>query len=57
MRRLAAGEPVERDAYFFRTVIRFATGAPHWLHLNKVIALASAARHARQVVLDVYRVA
>lgn len=56
MQRLAAGEAVGRDAYFFRTVIRFATGAPHWLHLNKVLALAVAARHARQVVLDVYRV-
>jgi len=34
MARLARGEPVARDEYFFRTVVRFTTGAPQWLHLN-----------------------
>ncbi len=38
--RLARGDLVPRDEYFFRTVVRFTTGAPAWLHLNKVLALA-----------------
>jgi len=55
MARLAAGEAVGRDAYFFRTLMRFTTGHPAWLHLNKVMAVASGERQARQVVLDVWR--
>lgn len=55
MARLAAGEAVQRDAYFFRTLMRFTTGHPAWLHLNKVMAIASGERQARQVVLDVWR--
>lgn len=55
MARLAAGEAVPRDAYFFRTLMRFTTGHPDWLHLNKVMAIASGERQARLVVLDVWR--
>ncbi|MCE2914763.1 MAG: DUF3237 family protein [Rubrivivax sp.] len=56
MERLARGEPVPRDAYFFRTVVRFTTGAPAWQHLNKVLALACGQREARRVLLDLYRI-
>lgn len=56
MARLAAGEPVARDEYFFRTLMRFGTGAPQWLHLNRVLALAVGQREARTVLLDVYRI-
>ena len=56
MARLAAGEAVGRDEYFFRTLMRFTTGAPQWLHLNKVLALAVGQREARAVLLDVYRI-
>jgi hypothetical protein len=56
MARLARGEAVGRDAYFFRTLMRFQTGAPAWLHLNKVMALAVGQREARAVLLDVYRI-
>ena len=56
MARLAAGEAVPREAYFFRTVMRFTTGAPQWLRLNKVLALACGLREARLVILDVYRI-
>ena len=56
MARLLAGEPVPRDAYFFRTIIRFQTGAPQWLHLNRVLALACGQREAARVLLDVYRI-
>ena len=57
MRRLARGEPVRPDEYFFRTVVRFTTGAAVWLHLNKVIVVAVGRREAARVVLDFYRVA
>jgi hypothetical protein len=55
MARLARGEAVERDAYFFRTIVRFTTGAPAWEHLNRTMAVSVAAREARRVVLDLYR--
>jgi hypothetical protein len=54
--RLARGEPVSRDAYFFRTVVRFTSGASTWLHLNKVMALAVGQREASAVLLDFYRI-
>lgn len=56
MARLARGDALARDAYFFRTLMRFQTGAPQWLHLNKVMALAVGQRQAKLVVLDVYRI-
>ncbi|HWP19320.1 MAG TPA: DUF3237 domain-containing protein [Burkholderiaceae bacterium] len=55
MARLARGEPVDPHEYFFRTLMRFATGAPAWAHLNAVMAVASGRREAHRVVLDVYR--
>ena len=56
MQRLARGESVPREAYFFRTVMRFQTGAPAWRHLNGVLALAVGQREAGEVLLDVYRI-
>ena len=56
MARLARGEPVARDEYFFRTLMRFQTGAPTWVHLNKVMAIAVGQRERGLVVLDVYRI-
>jgi hypothetical protein len=56
MQRLARGEAVARDEYFFRTLVRFTTGAAAWLHLNKVMALACGQRDARTVRLDLYRI-
>jgi hypothetical protein len=55
MARLARGESVDPAEYFFRTLMRFTTGHPAWLHLNKVMAVASGRREARLVVLDVWR--
>jgi hypothetical protein len=54
--RLARGEPAARDEYFFRAIMRFQSGAPKWLHLNRVMALACGQREATRVVLDVYRI-
>ena len=55
MARLAAGEPVAPHEYFFRTCVRFTTGAPAWQHLNRSIAIAVGARQARRVILDLHR--
>jgi len=56
MARLARGDAVPRDDYFFRTLMRFQSGAPAWAHLNRVMALAVGQRLAQRVVLDVYRI-
>ena len=56
MARLSRGESVGPNEYFFRTLIRFQTGAAAWLHLNKTMAIASGRREARLVVLDYFRI-
>ena len=55
MAKLAAGEVVPPEAYFFKTVLRFSTGAPAHLGLNRTIAVATAQRSAHAVQLDVHR--
>ncbi|HSU22092.1 DUF3237 domain-containing protein (plasmid) [Comamonadaceae bacterium OTU4NAUVB1] len=55
MARLGRGEAVAGDAYFFRTLIRFTTGAARWAHLNATMAIARGTREASRVLLDVYR--
>lgn len=55
MARLARGEAVDRSEYFFRTLIRFQTGAAAWLRLNKTMAIACGRREATRVILDYYR--
>ncbi|HEY8608241.1 MAG TPA: DUF3237 domain-containing protein [Noviherbaspirillum sp.] len=56
MRRLAAGEPVAPDAYYFRTAITFQTGAARWRHLNSAIAIGHGARTAGAARIDVFLV-
>jgi hypothetical protein len=51
---LARGEEVEPARYFFRTVMRFETGAPGFAWLNKTIAVGSAERRARKVLIAAY---
>ena len=52
---LARGEDVDPAKYFFRTVLRFETGAPDLAWLNKTIAVATAERKARRVELRAFR--
>ena len=52
---LARGEHVDPSRYFFRTIMRFETGAPYLESLNKTIAVATAERKARQVLLTAYK--
>jgi len=56
MAQLARGEAVPPQAYYFRTVVRFTTGAAAWLHLNRTLALAVGQRQADAVLLDFYRI-
>ncbi len=52
---LARGEVVPANRYFFRTVMRFETGDTDLLWLNRTIAVATAERRARQVLLEAWR--
>lgn len=52
---LARGEQVDPAQYFFRTVMRFETGAPYLEWLNKTLAVASGERQARRVLLGAYK--
>ena len=52
--RLAAGEAVDPAQYYFRTVLRFETGAPNLDWLNRVIAIARGARLPQAVELQAF---
>ena len=52
---LGRGEDMPPEKYFFRTVMRFETGAADLQWLNRTIAVASAQRKARQVLLEAYK--
>ena len=52
--RLGRGEEVDPASYFFRTFMRFETGAPELAFLNTTMALATAERRARRVELRCY---
>ena len=54
IRRLAEGEPVDPGEYYFRVSIQYETGAPAYLWLNRIVAVASAVRLADQVIYDAY---
>ncbi len=54
--KLAQGEPVSRDLYYFRTCVRFETADPEADWLNRVLAIAVGARDKMQVRLDLFEV-
>lgn len=56
MRRLAAGEPVDPSLYYMRTAPRFETGAERYRWLNRLICVATGARRASAVELEVFQV-
>jgi hypothetical protein len=51
---LADGEDVDPARYFFRTVMRFETGARELEWLNRTLAVARAERKSRKVLLEAY---
>jgi uncharacterized protein DUF3237 len=56
LQRLKRGEPVDPDLIYFRTVPKFETGAGKYRWLMESLFVASAARHADRVVIDVHQV-
>jgi hypothetical protein len=52
--RLARGEEVDPASYYFRTLMRFETGASELAFLNTTLAVATAQRHARRVELQCF---
>ena len=56
LERLKRGEPVDPKLIYFRTVPRFETGAEKYRWLMQSLFVASAARHADRVVVDVHQV-
>jgi hypothetical protein len=55
--RLAQGEAVPADAYYFRTAMRFETGAPAYAWLARTLAVARGIREPDRVRLEVFALA
>jgi hypothetical protein len=56
LQRLAAGEPVDPSLYYMRTTPRFETSAAPYQWLTRTICVATGARRAAAVELDVFEV-
>jgi hypothetical protein len=56
MRRLAAGEAVDPSLYYMRTTPRFETGDARYAWLNRIVCVATGARHTDAVELEVFEV-
>ena len=56
LQKLKRGEPVDPRLIYFRTVPKFETGHEKYRWLMEHIFVASAARHADRVVIDVHMV-
>ena len=56
LQKLKRGEPVDPKLIYFRTVPKFETGSEKYRWLMEHIFVASAARHADRVVIDVHQV-
>ena len=55
LERLARGDDVGADEYFFRTVMRFETGAPEFDWLNRSIAVTTAQRQGGHVLFHAWQ--
>ena len=56
LKRLLADEAVDPGEYYFRTSIRFRTGAPDFAYLNFRLAVARGERKRGSVRLEVFEV-
>jgi hypothetical protein len=56
LKRLGDGEPVDPSEYYFRTAMRFRTGAPELAYLNFRLGVARGARRPGMVRLEVFEV-
>jgi len=56
LRKLSAGEEVDPSLYYMRTTPRFETGDARYAWLNRIVCVATGARRAAAVELDVFEV-
>ncbi|WP_326569378.1 DUF3237 domain-containing protein [Amycolatopsis rhabdoformis] len=56
LRRLAAGEPVDPDSYYFRECLFFEAGDERTAWLNRVVTVARGARTRSSVKVEVFEV-
>jgi len=56
LRRLSAGEEVDPSLYYMRTTPLFETGDARYAWLNRIVCIATGARRAAAVELDVFEV-
>ena len=56
LKQLMAGEAVDPSRYYMRTTPSFETGDARYAWLNRIICVATGARRAAAVELDVYEV-
>ena len=56
LQKLSLGEPVEPSLYYMRTTPSFETGDARYAWLNKLVCVATGARRAAAVELEVYEV-
>ncbi len=54
--RLARGDDVDPDDYYFRTHVRFSTAAPELSWLNDLLAVSTGRRDRAVVTIDVHEV-
>jgi hypothetical protein len=54
MAKLARGEPVDQELYYFRTALRFETGAGSLAWLNRIIGCARGVRTRNLVELEAF---
>ena len=56
LKRLASGEAVDPSLYYMRTTPRFETGDARYAWLNRIICVATGARRAAAVDLEVFEI-
>jgi hypothetical protein len=56
MKRLSSGETVDPSLYYMRTTPRFETGDARYAWLNRIVCVASGARRAAAVELEVFEI-
>ena len=56
LKQVMAGEAVDPSRYYMRTTPTFETGDARYTWLNRIICVATGARRAAAVELDVYEV-
>jgi hypothetical protein len=56
LRQLAAGEPVDPSRYYMRTTPLLETGDARYAWLNRIVCIATGARRAAAVELEVFQV-